>query len=84
MALDELFQHLGRKYTESKLVPPTKMKTAESREYGLYPLREASFVNYEPTTLKGKFRVLAVDAGSIASRKTPYGLILIDARHHGE
>ena len=81
--MEELFRHLGAKYDESKLVPPTKMKTAESREYGLYPLTEKSFINYEPLDHKGKFKVLAVDGGSVSLFDTPYwglGLLKLKAR----
>lgn len=83
MGVDALFEYLGARYDESKLVPPTKMKSAESREYGLYPLSEKSFVNYEPLRVKETFKVLAVDGGSIALFDTPYwglGLVKLKAR----
>jgi len=83
MALERLLEHLGRKYDESKLVPPTKMKTAESRSYGLYKLSENNFVNYDALEIKDVFKVLAVDAGSIALFDTPYwgiGLLKLKAR----
>ena len=78
-----MIRQLGAKYDENKQVPPTTMKTTESREYGLYPLGAESFVNYEPTELKEKFLVLAVDSGSVALFDTPYwgiGLLKIKAR----
>lgn len=83
MELDSLLGYLGGKYDDSKLIPPTRMRSAESRDYGLYPLGAGSFVNYEPTTLKEKFRVLAVDAGSASLFDTPYwgvGLVKLKAR----
>ena len=83
MAVEELIRHLGEKYDETKLVPPTTMKSVESREYRLYPLGAGSFVNYEPTDVKEKFNVLAVDSGSTALFDTPYwgiGLLKLKAR----
>ncbi|MFC2175294.1 DNA double-strand break repair nuclease NurA [archaeon] len=83
MAVEDLIRHLGAKYDESKLVPPTTMRSAESREYRLYPLGADSFVNYEPTKLAKKFKVLAVDSGSTALFDTPYwgiGMLKLKAR----
>ncbi len=83
MAVDGLLQYLGQKYDEGKLLPPTKMKSAESRAYGLYPLSAGSFVNYNPLKVRERFRVMAVDGGSISLFDTPYwgiGLVKLKAR----
>ncbi|MCK4327196.1 MAG: hypothetical protein KAW41_01835 [Candidatus Diapherotrites archaeon] len=83
MAVEKLIKYLGAKYDETKLVPPTTMKSTESREYKLYPLGAESFVNYEPKEIRGKFTVLAVDSGSTALFDTPYwgvGLLKLKAR----
>ena len=83
MGVGELVGYLAERYDEGKRVPPTKMKSAESREYGLYPLTGDNFVNYEPKRLAEKFRVLAIDGGSVSLFDTPYwgiGLLKLKAR----
>lgn len=83
MELEGLLRYLGAKYDESKLVPATKMKSAEAREYGLYVLDTNNFVNYDPQSIKENFCVLAVDSGSVSLFDTPYwgiGLLKLKAR----
>jgi len=83
VGVEELIGYLAERYDEGKRVPPTKMRSAESREYGLYPLSEENFVNYAPGRLRERFRVLAVDGGSVPLFDTPYwgvGLLKLKAR----
>ncbi len=78
-----LLEALGKAYSDSKLVPPNKMLSPAGKGFPLYPLSTESFMGYEPTDLKGKFRVLAVDGGSISLFDTPYwglGLVKYKAR----
>jgi len=83
VGLEALLKHLGAKYDESKVVPATVMKSAEGRDYHLHKLSADSFTNYDPLALTEKFRVLAVDSGSVSLFDTPYwgiGLVKLKAR----
>ena len=67
----ELMRALASRYEKSGDEAPSIM-TSESREYALAPLSAETFNAYTPTALEDKFRVLAVDSGSVMLFDTPY------------
>ncbi|MBN3037488.1 MAG: hypothetical protein JW834_03505, partial [Candidatus Diapherotrites archaeon] len=83
MDLQSLIRVLGGKYDESRIVPPTTMKSAEGLTYRLNRLDEDTFRNYYPRKIKDDFRVVAVDGGSATLFDTPYwgvGFVKLRAR----
>jgi hypothetical protein len=77
----DLIRLLGKRYSEVKEIPATKMLSSEKRQYLLHPVEKRNFHTYR--RIHNRFSVVAVDGGYATLFEAPYwgvGYIKLRAR----